>query len=225
MDRKQIENTDDYYVKRDGTVVGARGLPLTPVLTSSGYHQVTTKEGGEWKSRVVHRLVAEAFIPNPENKPEVNHINGIKTDNRVENLEWVTSKENQIHANSVLGRQVGEKHPRSKLTDEQVHEICRRLEEGERNYTIARDFGVDETTIVNIRKGKNWTHISKQYNMPYTSRNLSVEDVEWICEMLQEGLSYKEILSLRENPKITLSVLKGIKGRSNYKNISAPYNF
>lgn len=65
---------------------------------SNGYMGFVLSNDCLQHQKLVHRIVAEHFIPNPENKPEVNHINGIKDDNRAENLEWATSSENQIHA-------------------------------------------------------------------------------------------------------------------------------
>jgi hypothetical protein len=72
--------------------------------TVARYRQVILCANGKKQHFSVHRLVAQAFIPNPECKPEVNHINGDGLDNRVENLEWCTSRENVLHAHRVLGK-------------------------------------------------------------------------------------------------------------------------
>lgn len=90
----------DRIVPRDGIRgdMARKGQVRKPHVTPKGYLRVQLTQGGESRNFQVHRLVAEAFIPNPENKPEVNHRNGNKRDNYIGNLEWATPSENQTHA-------------------------------------------------------------------------------------------------------------------------------
>ena len=89
-----IKSCDRYVNSRYGCKRFSKGIMLKKVLNSDGYHVVALCKDGKHREGKVHRLVAEAFIPNPENKPCIDHINTNRTDNVVENLRWVTPKEN-----------------------------------------------------------------------------------------------------------------------------------
>lgn len=118
---KEIFGYEDYYsVSNLGNVKRIKSKKnLVIKYKKNGYAFVCFSKKGKIKYYHVHRLVAQAFIDNPENKPQVNHINGIKSDNNVRNLEWVTSSENAIHSYKHLNRTrivglAGKNNPKSK---------------------------------------------------------------------------------------------------------------
>jgi hypothetical protein len=101
-------------------IFSVKGQLLKSNKSKNGYIYININSYGLKKRVLAHRLIAEAFIPNPLKKPYVNHINGVKHDNRVENIEWVTASENQIHAvkAGISKFRIGESHHNSKLTKE-----------------------------------------------------------------------------------------------------------
>lgn len=133
---------------------------LKPNITIHGYKIATLWIDGVSGHYSVHRLVATTFIPNPENKPMVNHINCIKTDNRVENLEWVTRQENVTHA--VLNKliPVGEKVGVSKLKQSDIDYIrdnfFRKSARCSNSTLLAKKFGVSSGHIKKIVRKKYW---------------------------------------------------------------------
>ena len=101
----------NYSVSPDGLVRNDEtGHVLKPLVTNAGYGRVALWRHNKSTYKAVHRLVAQAFIDNPQNKECVNHINGDKRDNRACNLEWCTPRENAIHASRVLGKRPSKEH-------------------------------------------------------------------------------------------------------------------
>lgn len=129
----------------------------------AGYMVVCLCKNNVKKNMAIHRLVAKAFLDNPENKAEVNHKNGIRDDNRVENLEWTTRSENERHAYRELGKKPNRPwagKPRKfarKFTDEQVRAI---RADTRPMRVIGDEYGVSKTAIRDIKTRKNYTEVA-----------------------------------------------------------------
>jgi hypothetical protein len=133
---------------------------LKPSLQSKGYLTVVLQKNATRKMVLIHRLVAEHFIDNSESKPQVNHINGDKTHNIVENLEWVSHRENLDHAIKNNLTLKGEENRNSKLKDVDVIKIHSLLQKGTTTKELSESYNVSYSTIDSIRTNRYWKHLN-----------------------------------------------------------------
>ncbi len=153
-----------YFVTKGGGVYSTKSgdyVRLKPALRSSGYLGLCLSTDNVIYRRDIHRLIAEVLLSNWAPNLQVNHLNGIKTDNRLENLEMCTQSQNIRHAfDNNLHSGFGETHCHSKLTIDNVKEIKKLLKKGElQQNTIAQLFKVSKQTINNIRFNKIWRSV------------------------------------------------------------------
>jgi len=136
---------------------------LSPTLTGDKRNCYGTNlcKNGKMSHKRIHRLVAQAFIPNPDELPHINHKDGNGLNNHVDNLEWVTQKRNVQHAHETgLTQMKGEDNTKAKIIENDVREI-RRLynEEGMSKLAISRLYPISDAMVGNIVRGDNWSHV------------------------------------------------------------------
>lgn len=168
-----------------------------------GYLVVCISKNGKRKDAHVHVLVAQAFIPNPDNKPEVDHINCVRDDNRVENLRWVTRSENA--RNPITYERVRKQNKIKNLgrkTSEETKAILRELNTGEKNHFYGKKH-TEKTRNAIKEYRKSETHLRKACK-PVTQFTLDgVKIQDWICAKYAErdlGLHYGQISQCIVNP-------------------------
>jgi len=150
-----------YKISNLGRVYSYRSKRcLTLPIGSQGY-RVVALTNNKIKHFKLHRLLAQTFINNPKDKPCVNHIDGVRHNNQLWNLEWCTYKENTRHAfdTGAMKNPSGEGSSKSKLKDEDVLEIRKMYAEGELQSSLATRFNVTHSNISSIVLRKSWKHL------------------------------------------------------------------
>lgn len=160
----RVKTLPKTHVFKNGGVYNYPEKIMSACLNSNGYPQLKLFRNGVRKVTAVHRLVAAAFIPNPENKTDVNHIDGVKTNNTVTNLEWATKLENSLHAkvNGLMCRLKGSTNPMAKISESDVLSIIEERKNIKTSHKeLANKYGVGTATISNICRNTSWKHIKR----------------------------------------------------------------
>lgn len=193
-------------------------------MEGNDYNWVGVSYQGKSHTCGVHRLVAQAFILNPENKAEVNHINGNKRFNWYKNLEWATRQENADHARIFGLIKIGEDAPTAKHTEQEVHEVCKLAEKGLGAEEISKTLNLSKSFVVGILYRGEWNHISSQYKMPRSKKFHDETTIHEICKLLSKGKRPVEISKELANLHVKWEDVQSIRIGKSWRRISNQYN-
>lgn len=150
----------NYIITKEGSIISKyTGKQVYVHVNKKGYNFVRLYVDGKSKTYLVHRLVAQLYIPNPDNKPEVNHKDGNKSNNNDWNLEWSTSQENVDHAVAVGLIPLGDARPNAKFSDEEIREIRQIRNLGWTYQHIATYLDCSYQTIEKICNKQTYKHV------------------------------------------------------------------
>lgn len=156
----EIRSIDRNIAYPNGGVRFLHGCLRKPHISHNGYYRLKLCISGDSGMHVVHRLVAQTFIPNPLNKPQINHKDGNKLNNCVDNLEWCTAKENNTHAiDTGLKNIVGSRHPQSIINEETAKIIKKLIAAEESLISISKNLSVSYNIVKDISRKKTWRHV------------------------------------------------------------------
>lgn len=222
----RVRSLDRVSVSKNGVRRNLRGQTLKPQPHPGGYSMVSLG-AGSGNSHLIHRLVAIAFVGKPPMEDaEVNHINGVKTDNRAINLEWTTRAGNMRHATRSGLVAAGERARHSKLSEEEVWHIIRLCDTGALQSEIAERFGVTQSRVSAIALGNSWKHLERgrrqrRRGAKRGERNknakLNASDVLVIREIHEAGESSRASLAQRFD--VSLSTIDRVINRKSWKHL------
>lgn len=236
----------NYAVTTDGKVFSSNvGRFLNTWINVAGYPACMLCANGKPKNFAVHRIMAYAYLtnPDPETYTQVNHKNGNKTDNRIENLEWCTPSENTLHSNITGIRKKPFTEDSTPEVGEIVHDwktagktgihwtevearlAASLLEQGYRVCDVSSMTGLDRRHIQFMRDGeKQWGFLAREYDFDKIKRKdrTSAETVVSICEELQKGKSINEVSKI---VGIERKVVSGIYNRKTHTRLTENYDW
>lgn len=213
-----IEGFENYFITDDGRVFNSKGVEKVRQENIDGYWTVNLYKDGKYYHKRCGRLVGLHYLRDTyEEGLVINHKNLNVKDDRVENLEWVTVKENTLHS---IENQPHIHRKKSEYSVDTIRAVCQRIQDGVRNVDIIKEFGITKGAIYKIRSGESWKWISDDYNLTPSRRGISEETAAWVCHRLNEGLSYKEILEMSNHKNLSIHILKKIKNRKSWVEVS-----